>query len=216
MFGTGTDEVNLKSGLEECSHDLINVLPGIGDEHEVATGVIEVSMDITYENNDSAAHRNAVTAAVQDQLGHSLPGEYDYVLYSLEDCYDGCGWAAYAYINSWLSVYRKEYYKRPGVLMHEVSTIVACVFLFFSDCASHLTSFPEIYYYLFSLDTTSVLPTQEVWMGKLTPITPVPWEIHTTLMMDFSASTLPRTFSSTGITKAKLPSILALVGSPRQ
>jgi len=129
VFGTGVDPVNLKSGLEECSFNQINVVPELVIQNsatpdmEVAPGVIEVSIDISLEGNTRGTIRNAVTTAVTNKLGHSLPGPYDYVLYSLEKCYleGDCGWAAYAYINSWNSVYQSVYYKRPGVLMHEVS-----------------------------------------------------------------------------------------------
>ena len=129
MFGTGVDPINLKSGLEECSFNQINVLPKAltsggepDDTHEVATGVIEVTIDISLTNQSRSAIRNAVTTKVQNLLGYGLPGPYDYVLYSLENCYGSdCGWAAYAYVNSWNSVYQSVYYKRPGVLLHEVS-----------------------------------------------------------------------------------------------
>ena len=121
VFGTGVDPVNLKSSLEECSWDKMTVLPGIGDTNEVATGVIEVDIGVPLEGNSRSTIRNAVTTAVTNKLGHSLPGPYDYVLYSLQGCYLDCGWAAYAYINSWNSVYQGVYYKRPGVLVHEVS-----------------------------------------------------------------------------------------------
>ena len=138
VFGTGVDPVNLASALKECSWEKTTVLPGLfntdgtraeGDPKEVATGVIEVSIDIPLDGSARGTVRNAVTTAVQNKLGHSLPGPYDYVLYSLQGCYGtDCGWAAYAYINSWNSVYQGVYYKRPGVLVHEVSMFIV-VFL---------------------------------------------------------------------------------------
>ncbi len=128
MFGTGVDLVNLKSGLEECSWNKLTVVPELVIQNsatpdmEVATGVIEVSIDVPLDGSSRSTVRNAVTTAVTNKLGHSLPGPYDYVLYSLQGCYGtDCGWAAYAYINSWNSVYQGVYYKRPGVLIHEVS-----------------------------------------------------------------------------------------------
>ena len=120
VWGTGIDTVNLKSSLEECSWDKMTVSPGIGDTNEVATGVIEVDIGVPLEGNSRSTIRNAVTTAVTNKLGHTLPGPYDYVLYSLQGCYVDCGWAAYAYINSWNSVYQGSYYKRPGVLVHEL------------------------------------------------------------------------------------------------
>ncbi len=135
MFGTGVDPINLKSGLEECSWNQIDVIVGDGNANEVATGVIEVTIGIPLDGSSSSAIRNAVTSAATAELGHGLPGPYDYVLYSLEKCYGGdCGWAAYAYINSWNSVYQDVYYKRPGVLMHEVSSMMIVVFVLFKSC----------------------------------------------------------------------------------
>ena len=139
VFGTGVDPVNLKSGLEECSWNQLTVVPGIGDSNEVATGVIEVSIGVPLDGSTRSTVRNAVTTAVQKKLGHSLPGPYDYVLYSLEKCYGtDCGWAAYAYINSWNSVYQGVYYKRPGVLIHEVSRsrCIVVVVVLFKSCIS--------------------------------------------------------------------------------
>ena len=120
--------MNIKSALEECSWNKITVLPKAltengdpDDTHEVATGVIEVTIDISLTDQSRDNIRNAITTKVQQLLGYSLPGPYDYVLYSVQGCYVDCGWAAYAFINSWNSVYQDVYYKRPGVLMHEVS-----------------------------------------------------------------------------------------------
>ena len=141
VFGTGVDPVNLKSGLEECSWNQLTVVPQLAiqdsatPDMEVAPGVIEVSIGISLDGNSDSAIRNAVTTAVTNKLGHSLPGPYDYVLYSLEKCYGtDCGWAAYAYINSWNSVYQDYYYKRPGVLMHEVSMFIVIVAYLQTSC----------------------------------------------------------------------------------
>ena len=122
VFGTGVDPNNLKSALRECSWDqAIVTLPSAGTNQMAAEGVIEVSIGISLTDNSRGIIRNAVTTAVQNKLGYSLPGPYDYVLYALEKCYEDCGWAAYAYVNSWNSVYQSGYYKQPGVLVHEVS-----------------------------------------------------------------------------------------------
>ena len=106
-----------------------------------AGGTIEVdiSLDITNTANDRYAIHNAVTQAVQAKLGFDLPGPYSHVLYSIEKCYVGCGYAAYAYVNSWMSVYVDIYYGRPGVLMHEVSNIISSSFipLLFIDACEH-------------------------------------------------------------------------------
>ena len=122
MFGTGIDQNNLKSGLENCSWNQLNVVVGNNDPNEAAQGVIEVNIGISLVGSSRTDVRNAALAAAQNKLGITLPGPYNYVLFSVESCYGtDCGWAAYAYINHWHSVYQNHYYKRPGVLMHEVS-----------------------------------------------------------------------------------------------
>jgi hypothetical protein len=41
-------------------------------------------------------------------------------MYNLQGCYVDCGWAAYAYINSWNSVYQGNYYKYAAIQVHEL------------------------------------------------------------------------------------------------
>lgn len=123
VFGTINDPVNLKSQMSACSFGQLNITPGLvndPDPNEVAPGVIEVQIGISLTNNDRYTIRNAVTSAVTTKLGHGLPGPYQQVMYVLENCYTDCGWAAYAYINSWNSVYQSHYYKQTGVQMHEL------------------------------------------------------------------------------------------------
>lgn len=46
-------------------------------------------------------------------------------MYITEDCYNpegmgSCGWAAYAYIGSWMSLYKRDHFLKPGVVEHEL------------------------------------------------------------------------------------------------
>jgi hypothetical protein len=121
IFGYGTDAVNLKSQMAACSMGDLTIVPGSDPNGSFsAEGVVEVTIGVTLENNDRATIRNAVTTAVQSKLGVTLPGPYQQVMYVLEGCYVDCGWAAYAYINSWNSVYQGNYYYMTGVQMHEL------------------------------------------------------------------------------------------------
>ena len=48
-----------------------------------------------------------------------------HVLYITEDCYNpsgmgSCGWAAYAYVGSWMSLYKRNHFLKPGVVQHEI------------------------------------------------------------------------------------------------
>ena len=65
-------------------------------------------------------HR-ACKKAAEDQLNLSLPGPFDFVMFSIEDCYGTeCSWAAYGGVNSWFTVYKQDNYKFPTVAMHEI------------------------------------------------------------------------------------------------
>lgn len=127
VFGTNGDPVNLKSQLYGCSMGKLTVtegdlsLPnGVPNGKGVAPGVMEVTISVSLEGNSRSTIRNAVTTAVQNAIGESLPGRYQQVMYVLQGCYLDCGWAAYAYINSWNSVYQGSYYKMTGVQVHEL------------------------------------------------------------------------------------------------
>ena len=87
IFGTdGADLVNLNSQLRACSFNQLRINPGeIAAEHKLAPGVIQVDIDIDIAGgSDRYAIHNAVTTAVQAQLGHNLPGPYQHVMYMLE------------------------------------------------------------------------------------------------------------------------------------
>jgi len=135
MFGTSGDQVNLKTQISDCSAGQLNVVPGYPDsattEQKAAVdmhttladhpvGVMEANIDIDMKTVSSRYDvRNAVISAVQTKLGFNLPGPFDHVVFNLEGCYVDCGWAAYAYINSWNQVYQGNYYFMTGVQVHE-------------------------------------------------------------------------------------------------
>jgi hypothetical protein len=125
LFGTINDPNNMVTQFYDCSWGQLDIKTGPRDntdisQHEVAPGVIEVNIDIPLAGNSRATIRNAVTTAVQSKLGFNLPGPFDHVLYILQGCYVDCGWAAYAYINSWNSVFQGRYHTYTGVQVHEI------------------------------------------------------------------------------------------------
>ena len=124
IFGTFGDQMTLKSQMEACSYDKFGVTAGIGDQHEVSPGVIEVTIEKSLVGNSRWVIQRAVSQEVQLFLGHTLPGPYDHIMYVLEGCYSDCGWAAYAIRNSWLTVYQGSYYKMVGVQMHGMLTTI--------------------------------------------------------------------------------------------
>ena len=107
LFGTDGDPVNLKSQLAACSHGKLQVEAGAiaNSQNKAAEGMVEVTIGISLEGNNRGAILNAAKAAVQN-LGISIPGDYQQVMFVLKGCYQDCGWAAYAYVNRWDSVYQ--------------------------------------------------------------------------------------------------------------
>ena len=120
IFGSFEDSMTLKSQMSACSFGQLQITPGLPDGSDTSVespGVIDITTGASL-SNDRGTIRNAIKTAVEGQLGHTLPGPYQHVMYVLEGCYQDCGWAAYAAVNSWLSVYQGVHYKFVGVQMH--------------------------------------------------------------------------------------------------
>ncbi len=150
IFGTNGDPVNLRSQMYDCSFGQLDITAGdpptnSAGANEVAPGVIEVTISIPLVGNSQSAIRNAVTAEAQAKLGFNLPGPYEQVMYVLEGCYLDCGWAAYAYINSWNSVYQGPYYYMTGVQMHGKCDVLMFYKLYIIEAQKSLNNriFPQ-------------------------------------------------------------------------
>ena len=126
IFGSFTDTMTLKSQMEDCSFGKVQIIPAhVTNNHFDTTaspGVIEVNIDISIIGNSRTKIRNAATNKLEALFGGDRQWyqPYDHVMLVLNACYgqSGCGWAAYAYKNSWLSVYQGRFYKYVGVQMH--------------------------------------------------------------------------------------------------
>ncbi|EJK56365.1 hypothetical protein THAOC_23761 [Thalassiosira oceanica] len=141
LFGTSGDSATLKSQLEACSYDQLNIIPGDNNApemngkrgvYELANGgggpnsgtmTVTIDVPLTGDVTRNQIHNDA-KLKVEQALGFSLPGPFEQVLFVVEKCYtspsNDCGYAAYAYINSWMSVYQDRYFAYPGVLVHEL------------------------------------------------------------------------------------------------
>jgi len=146
FFGTDGDGETFMSQFDSCSYGDFDVTyhcvaspddagtcrddDGVVGEYDErispflsAPGVLEIELDVTL---DVPQHRlrSEMNRRVSETLGGSenfpLPGPFSHVLYVIAECKQGCGWAAYAYVNSWLSVYQRVFYRYPAVAMHEV------------------------------------------------------------------------------------------------
>lgn len=123
IFGTDDDKLNAKSQFEACSFGKLRITNEYTvdiSEHLAAPGVIEVDIPISLENNDRKTLRTAMIEATEEKLGFDLPGPFQHVMFVIERCYTDCGWAAYAYVNSWLSIYQADNYKHVAVQLHEL------------------------------------------------------------------------------------------------
>eukprot|EP00970_Alexandrium_tamarense_P007340 scaffold1332_cov197-Alexandrium_tamarense.AAC.30 len=123
FFGTKGDTATMFSQFSACSFNQMEIswMHSSSIEKELsAPGVLEVNIPVSLVGTSQSTIRSAMKNAVRDKLGFSLPGPFHHVLFVIEKCYEGCGWAAYAYVNSWMSVYQGSYYKYPGVQLHEI------------------------------------------------------------------------------------------------
>ena len=121
VFGNGVDTVTLKSQYAACSHDQL-----IFDKAEnrntggniISNGAVTVTVDGTTTQGD-ATIRNAVTAELNSMFGVSSPNQLaNHVMYCLPP--GTMSGIAYAYINSWNSVYSDNWCTYLSTQMHEL------------------------------------------------------------------------------------------------
>ena len=111
-FGTSGDTVNLKSQYKACSYD--KLIMNAFSNTQVSDGVTTVTISETVSGASDDTIKNAAVTA----LG-SLVNEPDYVMLCLPPGTSG-SWIAYAYVNSWLSVYNNEWCNYVSGQMHEI------------------------------------------------------------------------------------------------
>jgi len=137
MFGTNGDSVTMTAGFNDCTFGKLQFTYQYNNANIEAKlsapGVLDVTIDKDLTKIDQSQMREAVLSASIKKLGMELPGPFDHVLIVVEKCYpngqDSCTFAAYAFVNSWLSVYVEDNYKFPAVVMHELGTWILCTVL---------------------------------------------------------------------------------------
>ncbi|KAL9184684.1 hypothetical protein ACHAXT_012654 [Thalassiosira profunda] len=127
FFGTKNDTATMNSGFEACSFGKLIMSYEYGEEIDSsvlsAPGVVDVQIGVSLVESSQAAIAAAARAMVQKKLKVSLPGPFDHVILVVESCHPvetSCAFAAWAYVNSWLSLFVGENYKYPAVTMHEL------------------------------------------------------------------------------------------------
>ena len=126
IFGTFGDMETPSVQLSGCSNSQTSLTPDSGDQAinslMDAPGVVTVDIPISIQPFDGPNIENAAIEAAKQKLGTNLPGNFDFVAIVIEDCLDSseCGFAAYAYLNSWKSIYIQDYVTYPAIVTHEL------------------------------------------------------------------------------------------------
>lgn len=131
LYGTYGDTTNLKSQMKACSVGKYIIVPGGRNGFnttglESAPGVIDIRLDISLNNTRSNVI-NAALAKAQEVLGNyfglsiytPLTTYVDHTLFSLQDCFQECGWAAAAIVGGFYQFYVSIYYSFSGIQLHE-------------------------------------------------------------------------------------------------
>ena len=121
IFGQAGDLVNLKSQYLKCSHDQLN-FTALESKTEVGTdGIYTLTLpeDVRGQKDNPIVWR--IVNQAQSELG-DLRSIADHVIVCMPAGTAG-GWIAYAYVNSWLSVYNNNWCRYPSGLMHELGKL---------------------------------------------------------------------------------------------
>jgi len=133
IFGTYGDSMTMTSQFDDCSFGQFQLSPvklwDPADPPLADVGVYQV--DVVAPSNDRTQLQNAITDQLNEDwdfatlpepwedLGGGAP--FDYILYCLPPgTANETKWWAYAYTNSWLSVYNNEDCNFPSFGLHEL------------------------------------------------------------------------------------------------
>lgn len=117
--GNGADMVNLKSQYAMCSHNKLNFVEANdrnGNGVNIRNGAVEVQISRSSTDYDGTIV-NAVTSQLQALFGVYPNQLADHVMYCLPPLSNSWG-IAYAFINSWNSVYNDEWCTYLSTQMH--------------------------------------------------------------------------------------------------
>ena len=125
VFGTNGDPVNLKTQYTECSHGKLNFVPKPDSTSALPSTVtnsldgvttVNVTSDSTCGDGSASACRNQAISAIQTAFG--TRGGADYAMVCVPP--GSMSGIAYAYVNSWISVYKDTWCTYPSAQLHEI------------------------------------------------------------------------------------------------
>jgi len=121
VFGNGNDPVNLSSQYSECSANKLNFTKAnerTGKSTKISNGVTTITVTTSTSQGDEVM-RNAISAELASQFSVPSPEQLaDYVMYCLPP--GTMSSDAYAYMNSWLSIFRDASCTYYSVQMQEI------------------------------------------------------------------------------------------------
>ena len=137
VFGNGIDatSVNLVSQFKACSYDQMNFVKASNrsgksssmnnEDVKIRNGIVTISLPTVSTAQGDAYMRNTLTIELNEMFDVARPSQLaDFLIYCLpKGTYTGARpgeGIAYAYINSWLSVFNDEWCRSSSLLMHEL------------------------------------------------------------------------------------------------
>ena len=117
VFGTAGDPVNMVERFAAMSYGQLMFSPATGVN--IVDGVCEVTIPNTVVGADDSEIRSAAISAATDLLGDEPKNIADYVMVAIPPGTQG-DWIAYAYLNSYLSVYNDQWASYVSGQVHEV------------------------------------------------------------------------------------------------
>ena len=117
IFGTSGDSFNLATGYEECSSNSLKFIAGVTNAGEVQ-GVHTVTLTENVADYTDSQLRTLALDKTTEVYG-DLASTYNHVMVCLPNI-PLFGGIAYAYINSWLSVYNDDWCSYPSAQLHEI------------------------------------------------------------------------------------------------
>jgi hypothetical protein len=100
----------------------MSYIPNDGGTTDITNGVVDIKVPYSKSAGDSVV-RNAVTTKINSVFGVGSPVELaNHVMYCLPS--GTMSGIAYAYINSWNSVYSNEWCNYVSTQMHEVRLVL--------------------------------------------------------------------------------------------
>ena len=121
ILGTSGDTTNLASQYSACSHGKLNFV-GVdnrsGTSTSISNGVVTVTLNTSVSDGDTVM-RNAITSELNAQFGVSSPTQLaNHVMYCLPP--GTMTGIAYAFVNSWMSVYSDNWCQSLSAQLHEM------------------------------------------------------------------------------------------------